>query len=330
MTLPLSCACPPSDRVQALMTGQVVPAGIQLHFSSLPVEEIFWRQVRHAEFDVSECSLSSYVMLRAKGDERFIAIPAFTSRCFRHASVFVNTRKGIQNPGDLRGKTVGVPEYQITASVWLRGIFEDEYGVHAKEINWCRGGEEMPGRVEKSAIQLPSDICLQDIPNDRTLSQMLDDGEIDALFTAREPSCFTRRSPNVARLFPDHRGTEEAYFKKTGIFPIMHTMVIKQAVYRQNPWVAVNLYQAFCRAKEVALKTYNETAALGVTLPWVISEVERTREIMGHDWWPYGVSANQKTLATFLRYHHDQGLSNRLMSLENLFAPETMDEEFKI
>lgn len=331
MTIPLSCACPPSDRVQALMSGEVVPEGIRLHFLSLPVEEIFWRQARHSEFDVSECSLSTYVMLRSRGDERFIAIPAFTSRFFRHSCVFVNTHKGIRDPQDLKGKVVGLPEYQISAVVWLRGIFQDEYGVYPKDILWRSGGEETPGRVEKVKIKLPPEIRLEAIPDDRTLSQMLDEGEIDALFTAREPSCFSRGSANVARLFENPRETEERYFKKTGIFPIMHTIIVKRDIYRQNPWVAVNLYKAFCRAKELAMKGYTETAALRVALPWMISEVERTKEILGEDWWPYGLAGhNKKTMETFLRYHHEQGLSEKLMTLEDLFAPETMDEEFKI
>lgn len=330
MTLALSCACPPSDRVQALMTEEIVPDGMRLHFLPLPVEEIFWRQARHAEFDVSECSLSTYAMLRSRGDDRFIAIPAFTSRFFRHSCVFINTRKGIRNPQDLRGKVVGLPEYQITAVVWLRGIFQDEYGVPPKEILWRSGGEETPGRVEKVAIKLPEEINLEAIPADKTLSGMLDDGEIDALFTAREPSCFTRGSTNVARLFQNPRETEEQYFKKTGIFPIMHTIIIKREIYLQNPWIAVNLYKAFCEAKELAMKSYTETAAMRVTLPWVISEVERTKAILGEDWWPYGLGRNKKTLETFLRYHYEQGLSEKLMALEELFAPETMDEAFKI
>ena len=330
MSISLSCACPPHDRFQAIRNGQVVPEGINLNVSSLPVEEIFWRQARHAEFDVSECSFSTYVMLRSRGDDRFIAIPAFTSRFFRHSCVFVNTRKGIQHPQDLKGKIVGLPEYQITAVVWLRGIFQDEYGVLPEDILWRSGGEEMPGRVEKIPIKLPPNIRLENIPADQTLSQMLDDGEIDALFTARDPSCFTRGSANVARLFPDPRKTEEEYYKKTGIFPIMHTIIMKRDVYRANPWIAVNLYKAFCQAKAFTMKSYADTAALSIALPWVISEMERTKEIMGEDWWPYGVAGNKKTLETFLRYHHEQGLSERLMTVEELFAPETVDEAFKI
>lgn len=330
MRLSLSIACPPYDRVMPLADGRVVPDGIDLTFLSLPVEEVFWRQLRNQEFDISESSLSSYVMLRSRGDERFVAIPAFTSRFFRHSCVFINTHKGIRKPQDFKGKIVGLPEYQITAVVWLRGIFQDEYGVFPKDIHWRSGGEETPGRVEKIKLNLPSEIDLKPIPPDAYLSKMLDDGEVDAMFTARTPSSFSKGSPNVARLFENYREVEGKYYQKTGIFPIMHTIIIKREVYQKNPWIAVNLYKAFCRAKEIATNGYMETAALHVTLPWVNSEVEYTQKLLGKDWWPYGLDRNRKTLETFLRYHHEQGLSERLMTVEELFAPETLDAEFKI
>lgn len=330
MNRSLSFACPPYDRVLPLAREIVRPEGIDLTYLPLEVEEVFWRQLRNQEFDVSESSLSSFTMLRSRGDQRFIAIPVFTSRFFRHGCVFINKHKGIKRPEDLKGKTVGVPEYQITATVWLRGIFQDEYGVHPRDITWRNGGEETPGRVEKIKIKLPPDIRLDPIPEDKTLSQMLDDGELDALFTARVPSCYERRSPNVARLFENYPEVEKAYFQKTSIFPIMHTVIMKHEVYKQNPWIAGSLYKAFCRAKDIATKSYNETAALHVTLPWVRAEYERTREIMGEDWWPYGIEKNRKTLETFFRYHHEQGLSQKRMKTEDLFAPETLDAEYKI
>lgn len=330
MMLSLSLACPLYDRVIPLADGRVVPDGIDLTVLPLAVEEVFWRQLRNQEFDISESSLSSYVMLRSRGDERFIAIPAFTSRFFRHSCVFINTNKKIRKPQDLKGKRIGLPEYQITAVVWLRGIFQDEYGVFPKDIIWRSGGEETPGRVEKIKLSLPAEIDLKPIPSDKYLSKMLDDGELDAMFTARTPSCFAAGSPNVARLFENYREVEGEYFKKTGIFPIMHTVIIKRKIYEKNPWIAVNLYKAFCRAKEIAMNSYMETAALHVTLPWINSEVEYTRALLGQDWWPYGLDRNRNTLETFLRYHHEQGLSARLMSIEELFAAETLDAEFKI
>lgn len=330
MTLNLSFACPPYDRILPLAYGRVAAQGIQLNYLSMEVEEVFWRQLRNQEFDISESSFSSYVMLRSRGDERFIAIPVFTSRVFRHAFMFKNVHKGIQTPQDLKGKLVGLPEYQITAVVWQRGILQDEYGVHPRDIHWRSGGEENPGRKEKINISLPPEIDLQSIPQDKSLSQMLDNGELDAMIGARAPSCFTKGSPNVARLIENTHDVEKEYFAKTGIFPIMHTIIIKRKIYEKNPWIAMSLYKAFCEAKEMVINGYKETAALHVTLPWIHEVVSRMKEIMGEDWWPYGVSKNRHVLETFLRYHHEQGLSDRLMTIEDLFAPETLDEEFKI
>jgi 4,5-dihydroxyphthalate decarboxylase len=254
----------------------------------------------------------------------------FTSRFFRHSCVFVNRHKGINSPADLKGKIIGLPEYQITAVVWLKGIFEDEYGVGLEEVHWRNGGEEAPGRTEKIGLDLPQGIDLQPIGPDQYLSQMLDQGDIDALFTARVPSCFERGSPNVARLFADSRAEEVSYYKKTGIFPIMHLIIIKRQIYEQNPWIAVNLCKAFEKAKEQVMAGYRQTAALFTTLPWMHQEMESTQAVLGQDWWPYGLEANRKVLETFLRYHHRQGLSKRLVSVEELFAPETLDQQFII
>jgi 4,5-dihydroxyphthalate decarboxylase len=325
----ITLACEAYDRVRGLIDGTVDVEGVDLNFIPLGVEEIFWRQIKHHEFDASECSLSSYTMLRSKGDETFIAIPVFTSRAFRHASIFINIRKGISTPGDLKGKVVGVPEYQMTAAVWERGILADEYGVNPHEISWRSGGEENPGREEKVKLDLPSNVHYEPIPADKTLSQMLDNGEIDALFTARAPSCYSKNSPNVARLFENYREVEEEYYKKTGIFPIMHVIVIKREIYKHNPWIAMSLYKAFSEAKKIALKSYSKTEALGITLPWVIHEVDETRKVMGDDWWSYGIAKNHKTLETFLCYHYEQGLSAEKMTVKDLFAVETFDE-FKI
>lgn len=330
MGLQLSFACPPYDRILPLVYGSVPAEGLNLNYLPLPVEEVFWRQLRHQEFDISESSLSSYVMLRSRGDDRFIAVPVFTSRVFRHSCVFINRHKGIRAPQDLKGKVVAVPEYQITACVWLRGIFQDDYQVFPKDIQWRSGGEETPGRVEKIPIRLPPDVHLEPIPDNTSLSKMLDEGEVDALFAARAPSCFQQGSPNVGRLFENYPEVEKQYYLKTGIFPIMHTIILKQEVYRKNPWVARSLVKAFSQAKDQVTRLYEETAALHVTLPWVHAEVERTYGIMGKDWWPYGIERNRKPLDTFLRYHYEQGLSAKRMKVEDLFAPETLDEEFRI
>jgi 4,5-dihydroxyphthalate decarboxylase len=330
MALNLSFACPPYDRIFPLIYERVVPKGVRLNYLPMDVEEIFWRQLRNQEFDMSESSFSSYVMLRSRGDDRFIAIPVFTSRVFRHSNIIINTHKGIKTPEDLKGKIVGLPEYQITAVVWLRGILQDEYGVFPRDVHWRSGGQETPGRKEKIKLKLPPDIDLQPIPEGKNLSQMLDDGELDAMISAREPLCFVNGSPNVAQIFENPRQVEEDYYRKTRIFPIMHTVIIKRSIYERNPWIAVNLYKAFCEAKDLVLYNYSHKEALFLTLPWYHDVIKRTRELIDEDWWPYGVGKNRHTLETFLRYHHEQGLSERLMTVEDLFAPETLDEEFKI
>ena len=322
-------ACSPYDRLQAILNGTIVPEGMDFNFIPLEVEEIFWRQLRHQEFDACEMSFSSYTMARSRGDERFIAIPVFTSRFFRHSSAYINVNKGIKSPGDLKGKTVGVPEYQMTAAVWLRGIFQHEYGVHPRDVHWKSGGEETPGRVEKIKLELPPDIDYQSIPADKTLSRMLDEGEIDALFTARAPSSFTSGSPNVKHLFDRYWEAEEEYFKRTGIFPIMHAVAIKRSVYEQHPWVAMSLYKALLASKNLTLKSMQHTFALHATLPWLVHHVDETRKVMGDDWWPYGIEKNRKTIEALCQYSFEQGLSARKMALEELFAPETFDE-FKI
>jgi len=329
--VPFTFSCLPYLHMHPLIDGTVRPEGIDLNFIPLEVEEIFWRQLKHEEFDGSEMSLSSYTMARSRGDDRFIAIPVFTLRIFRHSCVYVNVHKGITRPTDLIGKTIGLPEYQMTACLWLRGIFQHEYGVHPNQIHWKGGGQETPGREEKLKLRLPPDIDYQPIPHDKTLSVMLDAGELDAMFTARTPSCFTKGSPNVKRLFENFIETEKEYYLRTGIFPIMHTITLKRSVYEENPWMAMSLYKACLRSKNMVLEKLKQTggAPLYAILPWGGWEAERTKRIMGDDWWPYGIEKNRVTIDALCQYSFEQGLSERRMTVEELFAPETFDE-FKI
>jgi len=325
----ITLACGNYDRTWPLRDGTVVPEGIDLNYLCLGAEEVFWRMLRHGEFDASEISLSSYLMARSRGDKSLIAIPVFPSRMFRHSCVFVHADAGINEPGDLRGKRVGVPEYQMTAAVWIRGILQDEYGVAPGDCFWLTGGLEHSGRVEKLSLQLPDDIRIAPIPESKTLAQMLETGEIDALFTARTPSCYAAGSPRVRRLFPDYREVETDYYRRTGIFPIMHTVVLKRELYERYPWVAQSLYKAFNQAKELACRSYFDTTAPRYSLPFLISTAEEMHRIFGADFWPYGVKTNEKTLEALLRYSHAQDLSRRKLTIEELFAPETY-EEFKI
>jgi 4,5-dihydroxyphthalate decarboxylase len=322
----LTIACWDYDRVRALRDGQVEVEGCDITMLSLSPEETFFRAFRHAEFDVSELSFSSYMMATSRGTCPYVAIPVFPSRVFRHSGIYIRTDRGIKAPADLKGRVVGIPEYQVTAAVWIRGILEDEYGVKPSDLDWRSGGMEESGRHEKLKLELPSDVRMTAIAPGKTLSAMLETGEIDAIVGPRVPSCFDRGAPNVARLFPDFRSVEKAYFKKTGIFPVMHAIGIRRSLIEAHPWLGASLYKAFEQAKARCLPDLTQMAALKITLPWVAQEAEDTKALMGDDFWPYGLDANRKTLDTFLRYHHGQGLSPRLMKLEELFLPSTMEQ----
>jgi 4,5-dihydroxyphthalate decarboxylase len=323
--LRLTLACWDYDRTRALADGSVPVDGIELNYLSLPVEETFFRMLRHREFDAAEMSLSSYTVSLFREDRPFVAIPVFPSRFFRHSSIFVSAKSGIREPKDLAGKRVGVPEYQMTAPVWIRGILQDEYGLDPASVEYRTGGEEEPGRDEKLKLDLPPRFKVRPIGPQQTLAEMISTGEIDVLHTARTPSTFTTRPGTVRRLFEDYAAVERAYWRKTRIFPIMHTVVIRRDLYEANRWVARALVKAFAAAQR---KTYDDlavTAALKAMLPWQVAHVEETRREMGDDWWPYGVAANRHVLDTFLRYHHEQGLSPRRLAPEELFAPETQE-----
>lgn len=312
------------DRTRALQDGRVKPEGIALRFLPLGMPESFFRMLRHAEFDASEMSLSWYTRTVFSEPRPFIAIPVFPSRMFRHSSIYVHAGSGIEGPADLVGKRVGCPEYQMTAAVWVKGILADHYGVPVNSVTYQTGGLKEPGRREV-AMDLPPDISVTPIPEQRTLSEMLERGDIDALYTAEMPSTFAERSPNVRRLFPDYEREEREYFMKTGIFPIMHTVVIRTDLLERHPWVAQSLAKAFASAQEIAYRDLYDTTALKTMLPWLIAHVEATREAMGgDDYWPYGIERNRETLATFLRYSHEQGLTPRRLEPDELFAPSTL------
>jgi 4,5-dihydroxyphthalate decarboxylase len=327
--LRLTFACWDYDRTRALADASVRPDGIDLVYLAQPVEETFFRMLRYREFDCSEMSLSSYVASLDAEEPPFIAIPAFPSRFFRHSCIFVSAKSGIRKPADLRGRRVGVPEYQMTAPVWIRGILSDDYGVQVTEYEHLSGGEEEPGRDEKIKLRIPASIRLRPIAAGQTLSTMIAAGEIDALVTARAPSTFGSQPDKVQRLFPDYVEHEKAYYRRTRIFPIMHTVVIRRELYRNNPWVAQSLYKALLAAKEKAFALLRQTAALPAMLPWLVAHAEEARREMGEDWWPYGFAPNRHVLDTFLRYHHEQGLSQRRFAPEELFAKETL-ESYKV
>lgn len=332
--LNLSFACWDYDRTRALQDGRVAIEGIDLNYLNLPVEETFYRQARFQEFDISEMSLSSYCvgLARAKAagvPSPFVALPIFPSRFFRHSCIYVNADAGINEAKDLIGKRIASPEYQMTAPVWIRGILQDHYGVPVTGQDFWYGGEEETGRIEKLKLQLPDNIRVQPIRDDQTLTSMLHSGEIAALYTARMPSSFLKGDGKVKRLFENYPEVELDYYRKTKIFPIMHTVVIKRSVYDANRWIAQSLTKAFMSAQQITYADLHETAALKTMLPWLMAHVEATKRELGDDWWSYGVDKNKHVLETFLRYHHEQGLSPAKLTIDDLFAPESL-ESFKI
>jgi len=304
-------ACGRYDRTQPLIDGRVEPEGVDLTFLPLRPGETFWRMLNHGEFDVSEMSLSSYTILRSEGDTRFIAIPVFPSRVFRHSAVYLRADSKIETPQDLNGKRVGVGDYQMTAAVWVRGFLMHEYGVAPQDIAW------VVGRPVRS-IKPPAGIRLETMPPATTLEEMLERGEIDALVSVMIPQGLGTR---MRRLFPDFREVEIAYYKKTRIFPIMHTLVLKTQLYEENPWLAVSFYRAFCRARDIAYQCMYDTDALTVSLPWVIDAVEATRNIFGPQIWDYSIEGSRPTLDALVNYLDEQQLSRRRMKVEELFAP---------
>jgi 4,5-dihydroxyphthalate decarboxylase len=323
MAVRVTLACGATDRTLPLIVGDVRPQGIDLTFLRMYPEEVFWRMTRHAEFDAAEMSLSSYVLRRSRGDDSLLAIPVYTSREFRHSCVWVRADSGIESPADLKGTRMGVPEYQMTAAVWIKGFLSDDFGVVPSDMHWYSGGLYQPGREEKLPISIPG-VDLQAIRPDQTLSDMLLDGELDAIMGPRPPHGFP--GPRVRRLFADFRSVEVDYFTRTGVFPIMHTVVIRRELLDREPWVARSLYDAFCESKARAMALLSESVVLSVTLPWLIAEVESTIALMGNDYWPYGVEPNRRAIETLVRYSCEQGLAERSVAIEELFAPSTLDD----
>ena len=303
------------------------PDGVELKVLALEPEEMFYRMARHRDFDVAEFSLATYTVLRGRG-EPLVAIPVFPSFAFRHSAIFVRSDAGIREPRDLVGKRVGVPKYHMTAAVWVRGILEDEYGVSPSDLHWFEGGEGTA--VKEVDVTLPPGLRHQLVPGDRNLGHLLAAGELDAFIGARRPagaaSAGSAGEPApVRRLFPDFRRVERAYFEKTGIFPIMHTVVLKEELVREHPWLPRSLYEAFAEAKRLAYRRLADTAVLPYVLPWLVAEVEETRALMGDDPFPYGVSRNRKTVETLAGYSFRQGLAPRRLAVEELFCESLLD-----
>lgn len=321
MTTPveITIACGDYDRTRAIKDGRVQVEGCNVGYHSLHVRELFFRAFRYAEFDVSELSFNSYLMTTSRGTCPYIAIPVFVSRYFRHSSIYIRTDRGIKSPTDLRGRTIALAEYQQSANVWTLGMLKDEYGVLPSEIHWKRTRAE-----ERTPVQLPADVDIQLLTGGKSLSRLLEDGDVDAVFDPQALECFVRGVPNIGRLFHNYREAERDYYRRTKIFPIMHVIGIRKDVAEKHPWLARNVYEAFCAAKTLALREIREMGWPPLSLPWAEAETIDTIALMGHDFWRYGADRCAHEVETLIRYSHDQGLLTRKLAVEEIFAKTTM------
>jgi 4,5-dihydroxyphthalate decarboxylase len=326
--LALTMACGPYDRTEALRDGTVRPEGIDLTY--LPIQsppEIFARMITKESFHLSEMSCSMYMILRTRGDVPFVALPIFPSRLFRHGFIFVNSESGVRTPKDLEGKRVGVPEYRQTAAVWIRGILQHEYAVALGDIHWFVGGVNVPRTADQLDRVLPDRALKIDfISEDRTLNQMLAAGEIDALVGARQPAALGT-NPRVQRLFRDYRAEEQRFYQKTGVFPIMHTLVIKEELYQRHPWIPESIFKAYEESKRRCLEAMRFSGTLRYTLPWLFADLEEIDTLFGGDPFADGLEPNRKTLATLQHYLLDQGFIADRLPLEQLFTPIVLANE---
>jgi 4,5-dihydroxyphthalate decarboxylase len=322
----ITFACYDYDRTEPILDGRVLVEGCEVAPVRMKSTVAFPRAIQQAEFDVTELSVSSYLMQTASGTSEYIALPAFVSRTFRHHGIYIRTDRGINSPKDLEGKKVGVPEYQVTMALWARGILKDEYDVDFTKVKYRNGGINTPGRKERLPLILPDYMDVKPIPIDKSLSNMLESGELDAVYSPEEPECFLAGDPKVKRLFDDHVAEEQAYHRKTGFYPIMHFIGVRKALVERCPWIPANLFRALVEAKKVAMDELQEIAnysAIKLTLPWFVSDLENTKNIMGQNYWTYGVEENRNELETMARYSHEQFLANRLLNVDELFAKGT-------
>jgi 4,5-dihydroxyphthalate decarboxylase len=322
--LTLSVAIGDYDRNRPLISGAVRVDGVNPVFMTLSPEEIFFRALRTVDFDICELSLSSFTLRTAQGDNPYVGVPAFVSRTFRHTSIYVRTDR-IREPKDLIGRRIGVPEYQLTANVWARAILQDDHGVKPSDVLWVRAGIEHAQRPEKIPIQLPPEVHVEEGPPGKTISQLLEAGAIDAFIAPRPPKLVDSGNPHIGWLFRDPVAAARDYYRRTGIFPIMHLIGVRRSLAEQHPWLPAAVFKAFEQSKALALEALNDTSATKVTLPFVEEQLQAARALLGQDYWPYGVEPNRKTLEAFLRHHHEQGLSTRRLTVEELFHPATLE-----
>lgn len=319
--LALTLAISEYDHVRDLIEGRVTAEGIKLSGLAFSVEEIFYRFLRFQEWDMSEMSMGRYVSMLSRGERGFVAIPVFPSRMFRHSAIYIRRDRDIRKPSDLRGKRVGIPEWAQTAGIYVRGMLQEHFSVHPSEIEWVQAGVHECGRAEEVAVTPPQGVTIQRVTDD-TLSDMIERGSIDAVISAHPPRGIGAGISSLGRLFENPIEAERAYWSATGVFPIMHVILLRREVFERHPWVAMNMVTAFEKAKSQAMKRAAEMTASRYAIPFLGDHLRNIRELMGEDYWPYGVEKNRRTLEAFLRYAFEQGVAEKKLSIEDLFPPE--------
>lgn len=320
--LKLTLACWDYDRTRPLIDGRVKPEGIDLDIQLLRPRQTFQRMLDDQEFHASELSLASYTALKGRGACPFVAIPVALSKIFRHSCIYVRSDAGISKPEDLKGKRVGTSQYSSTALMFMRGMLQHEYGVRDSDMHWHMGGLNTFTEQPLIPLNLPKRVKLDFLTKGQTLERMFKAGELDALLSIYIPQLFLDGSPRIARLFPDFKRVEQDYYRRTGIFPIMHTIVVREDVYREHAWVAQSLYRAFSEAKDLALNGLYDTDALHLALPWLLDHVEEAWRVFGKDFWAYGLEPNRATFTAIGQYVYEQGLSPRVVQADELFPTE--------
>ena len=321
--LPITIASWDYDRIRAIKDGTVEVEGCDVTYLTLRPEETFFRLFTYQEFDVSEMSFSTYMLARTNVDFPYIALPIPLSRVFAHSGIFIRTDRGINKPRDLKGKRIGAPNYHLTRGLCIRGMLSDEYGLKPEDVDWRIGGLDVPEFLDYVPLDAPKGVSIEPIPQGATLSQMLAKGELDAIFTAQTPLCWRQKARRVGRLFPDYRAAELAYYKKTGIFHIMHLVGMRRSLVEKYPWLPRAVMKAFEESKRAIEPHLTEITALTTTLPWVTAEAENTIRDMGEDYWPYGLEPNLTTIEAQIRWSREQGLSKRRWKPEELFHHST-------
>jgi 4,5-dihydroxyphthalate decarboxylase len=319
----LTLAFTVTDRTRPLLEGAVTVPGFNIVLRPGDSQDIFKRGMA-AEFDITEMSMATHIVRTARGDSPYVGIPVFLSRTFRHNSIYIRADRAIRSPADLKGKTIGLREYQQTAALWVRGLLLDQYGVAARDITWRTGGVEAPGGGERLSITLPPEVDIAHIGKDETLNGLLASGRLDAVIAGKPPSCFGKEGVPVARLFPNYWEAELAYHRATGFFPIMHVVVVRKDVAEQHPTLPAALFQAFAKAKQIAQRELTDSAIMRTSLPWLVHHFEETKALMGENYWRYGFAANRAELDAMARYAVADGLTAQQIDARELFHALTL------